>query len=83
MIWVLKEPDDEGYGMDWFAINNTLDQYEQDAYVPCHYFDDSQNKNLMYWKYTPRAELITGNYRFFNDLHELTQIVLFEFDKTI
>ena len=83
MIWVLKEPDPDDSGLDWFAINNPLDEYDQDSYVPCHYFDDSQNKNVMYWKYTPRSQLITGNYRFFRDLPELVSVVNFEFHETI
>jgi hypothetical protein len=83
MIWVVKVPINESDIVDWFGINNYLDDYEQDAYVPCHYFNDSQNLEPLFWQYRARSELIKGGYRFYDSLQHAAENIQYEFKRDI
>jgi len=83
MIWVVKEPTNESEIIDWFGINNYPADYDQDAFVPCHYFNDTQNLEPLFWKYRSRAELITGGFRFYDSLQHAHENIHYEFKRDL
>ena len=81
--WVLREPDDQGGSLDWFSIGKALHDYNKDDYIPCSFYTDSQNLEFVYTKYISRTELLTGNYRLYEELSSLVENVSIEFKQII
>ena len=82
MIWVLDErlQNDK---LVWFSMTQEVGDYEQGAYVPCTFYDDTQNMTPLYVRYIARSELIIGPYRYYKDFYAFRENVEYEFQENI